>query len=140
MNSHIDSSVKLSKPFSSDTVEEKEDLLREAGLYREKLESQWDGLKANASDYGKQALIITGVIAASYLVTNTLLLNKKNSKVIPDEPEKPLVKQKVYKKKSSFAIGDAVQSLAWTMAIGWARKKLQNFIADDRKPDENSES
>lgn len=140
MSSHIDSSVKLSKPFSSDTVEEKEDLLREAGLYRDKLESQWDGLKTNASEYGKQALIISGVIAASYLVTNALFLNKKGPKEIPDEPEKPVVKQKVYKKKSSFAVGDAVKSLAWTIAIGWARKKLQNYIADDRKPDENIES
>jgi hypothetical protein len=140
MSSHIDSSVKLSKPFSSDTTEEKEDLLKEAGLYREKLESQWDGLKRDASEYGKQALIIGGVVTASFLLTNTFLLKKKEPKSKQAEPEKPVTKEKVYKKKSSFAIGDAVQSLAWTMAISWARKKLQNYIADDREPDENSES
>jgi|GEM_PF-1006868 len=140
MNSHIDSSVKLSKPFSSDTLEEKEDLLKEAGLYRDKLESQWEGLKSDASQYGKHALIITGVVSVSFLITNAFLLKKKGSKVVTDEPEKPVIKQKVYKKRSSFAIGDAVQSLAWTLAVGWARKKLQNFIADDQKPDENSES
>ena len=140
MNSHIDSSVKLSKPFSSDTLEEKEDLLKEAGLYRDKLESQWEGLKSDASQYGKHALIIAGVVSVSFLITNAFLLKKKGSKVVTDEPEKPVIKQKVYKKRSSFAIGDAVQSLAWTLAVGWARKKLQNFIADDQKPDENSES
>lgn len=140
MNSHIDSSVKLSKPFSSDTVEEKEDLLREAGLYKDKLESQWAGLKDEATEYGKQALIITGVVTASYLLTNALFLKKKKSKTAKEEIEKPVVKEEVYKKKSSFAIGDAVQSLAWTLAVGWARKKLQNYIADDHKPDENIES
>ena len=140
MSSHIDSSVKLSKPFSSDTLEEKEDLLKEAGLYRDKLESQWEGLKVDASQYGKQALIITGVITVSYLITNALFLKKKGSRTEIEEVEKAVIEQKVYKKKSSFAIADAVQSLAWTLAIGWARKKLQNYIADDQKPDENSES
>lgn len=140
MNSNIDSSVKLSKPFSSDTVEEKEDLLREADLYKDKLESQWAGLKYDASRYGKQTLIIAGVVTAGYLLTNVLFLKKKKSKAVKTETEKPVVKEEVYKKKSSFAIGDAVQSLAWTLAVGWARKKLQNYIADDYKPDENIES
>ncbi len=140
MSSHIDSSVKLSKPFSSDTTEDREDLLREAGLYKEKLDSQWAGLKEDVSQYGKQALIITGVVTASYLVTNALFLKKKKSKTVVEEAEKPVIKEKVYKKKSSFAIGDAVQSLAWTLAVGWARKKLQNYIADDQRTDENIES
>jgi hypothetical protein len=138
MGTSNDSTVKLSKPFSSDTTEEKEDLLREAGIYRDKLENQWKGLKTDASEYGKRALIIGGVVTTAFLVMKAFLPKEKKTKVIYEETEKPVLKQKVYKKKSSFAVGSAVQSLAWTLAVGWARKKLQNYIADDQEPDENS--
>jgi hypothetical protein len=142
MSAQIDSNVKLSKPFSSDTSEDKQELLREAGLYRDRLETQWDGLKTNATEYGKQVLIIGGVVAAGYLLTDVLLLKKpkKAPGELVSDAQKPVLKQKVKKKKSSFVVIDAVKSLAWTMAIGWAQKKLQNYIADDRKPDEKLDS
>ncbi|WP_159469325.1 hypothetical protein [Dyadobacter sp. 3J3] len=140
-SSPIDSTVKLSKPFSSDTETEKEDLLKEADLYRGKLESQWDNLKQDASGYGKQALIIGGVVVTTYLLLEAVLPNaKKNEKIEIDEPVRPVLKQKVPKKKSKFAVGEAVQSLVWTLAIGWARKKLQNYIADDHESDEDNKS
>jgi hypothetical protein len=140
MNTSVESSVKLSKPFSSDTAEEKEDLLKEADLYRDKLERQWGSLKNNASEYGKQALIIGGVVTTTFLVLNALLPDVKKEEASEEAGEKPRIKEKIYKKRSSFALGDAVQSLAWTLALGWARKKLQNYIADDQEPDENSQS
>ncbi|MEO6685551.1 MAG: hypothetical protein ABIN24_06285 [Dyadobacter sp.] len=138
-SSPIDSSVKLSKPFSSDTETEKEDLLKEADLYKDKLESQWDNLKQDSSRYGKQALIIGGVVVTTYLLLEAILPNaKKNEKI--EEPVRPVLKQEVPKKKSKFAVGEAVQSLVWTLAIGWARKKLQNYIADDHESDEDNKS
>jgi hypothetical protein len=140
MNTSGESSVKLSKPFSSDTAEDKEDLLKEADLYRDKLERQWGSLKGNASEYGKQALIIGGVVTTTFLVLNALLPKENKKAARQEEAEKPSIKGEVYKKRSSFAVGDAVQSLAWTLAVGWARKKLQNYIADDQEPDENSPS
>jgi len=139
MSSSIDSSVKLSKPFSSDTDQDKQGLLREADLYKNKLEDQWDGLKSDATQYGKQALIIGGVVATTFLILNALLPTPKEKvKVKPEE--KLNYKKTVVNKKSKFAVGDAVQSLAWTLAVGWARQKLKNYIADDQKPDENIES
>ncbi|CAG4988567.1 hypothetical protein DYBT9275_00112 [Dyadobacter sp. CECT 9275] len=137
MSSSADFTSKISvRPFSSDTDEEKEDLKKEAELYRDRLELQWDGLKANATEYGKQALIIGGVIATTYVVMNAILPgSKKDKKKKEEEPSVPR-----NHKQSAFQIGPAVQSLAWTLAVSWARQKLKNYIADDREPDENRES
>ena len=140
MSSSIDSSVKLSKPFSSDTDEEKQILMQDADLYRNKLENQWEGLKDDATQYGKQALIIGGVVATTFVVLNALLPDYKKKKKLIKEPNKLVIEKTEPKKKSSFKVMEAVQSLAWTLAIGWARQKLTNYIADDHKPNENSEA
>lgn len=140
-SSPIDSTVKLSKPFSSDTETEKEDLLKEADLYKDKLESQWDNLKQDASGYGKQALIIGGVVVTTYILLEAILPNaKKKGKIEIAEPLRPVLKQTAPKKKSKFAVGEALQGLVWTLAVGWARKKLENYIADDHESDENNKS
>jgi len=139
MNSSLDSSVKLSKPFSSDTDQEKHDLMLEADLYKDKLELQWDDLKQDATQYGKQALIIGGVIATTFILMKAVLPSPKEKEEVKFK-EKQTLKKPSVKKKSNFAVGDAVKSLAWTLAMGWARQKLKNYIADDQKPHENSES
>ena len=137
-SSPIDSNVNLTKPFSSDTEAEKEDLLKEADLYRIKLESQWDDLKHDASGFGKQALIIGGVVATTYILLEAVLPKaKEDEKRLIAESGRPVLTRTVPKRKSRFAVGEAVQSLVWTLAVGWARKKLQNIIADDHESDEN---
>ncbi|MFC6194403.1 hypothetical protein ACFP1I_22510 [Dyadobacter subterraneus] len=116
-------------------------MLKEADLYRDKLESQWDNLKQDASGYGKQALIIGGVVVTTYLLLEAILPDaKKKEKIELAEPVRPVLKQTVPKRKSKFAVGEAVQSLVWTLAVGWARKKLQNYIADDHESDEDNKS
>lgn len=132
MSSSIDSSVKITKPFSSDTDKEKEGLLQDADLYRDKLETQWSGLKKEATEYGKQALVIGGVMVTTFVVMNALLPKGKKKKEILVEPVEP-VEKKVTKIKTQSAVGQAVQSLAWTLAVGWARQKLKHFIEDERK-------
>ncbi|MGN7886489.1 hypothetical protein [Dyadobacter sp. 22481] len=132
MSSSIDSSVKITKPFSSDTDKEKEGLLQDADLYRDKLETQWSGLKQEATNYGKQALVIGGVVATTFIVMNALLPKGKKKKEILVEPVEP-VEKKVTKIKSQSVVGQAVQSLAWTLAVGWARQKLKHIIDDERK-------
>ncbi|TDE12079.1 hypothetical protein [Dyadobacter psychrotolerans] len=137
MSQSLDSSVKLSKPFSSNTDEEKESLIYEANLYRDKLEDQWGDLKSDAKQYGKQALIIGGVVTTTFLVLNALLPDtKKKEKEIKGkntERPQPVAKEVKVKKSSENTVKSAVQSLAWTLAIGWARQKLEKYIADDRK-------
>lgn len=140
MSTSIDSSVKLSKPFSSDTDEEKQILMHDADLYRNKLEHQWGDLKSDATQYGKQALIIGGVVVSTFVVLNSLLPDYKKKKKITKEPNKLVTEKAEPKKKTQFAVGKAVQSLAWTLAIGWARQKLTNYIADDHKPNANSKA
>ncbi|SKC13765.1 hypothetical protein [Dyadobacter psychrophilus] len=135
MSSSIDSSVKITKPFSSDTDKDKQDLLLDADLYKDKLELQWSGLKTDATEYGKKALIIGGVVAATYVVMNAVLPKSKKEKRAEREEaaETQAFKAGEEKQKSKFAVGAAVQSLAWTLAVGWARQKLKNIIADERK-------
>ncbi|MCF0072158.1 hypothetical protein LZD49_16880 [Dyadobacter sp. CY261] len=133
MSSSTDSSVKITKPFSSDTDKDKEGLVQDADLYREKLETQWSGLKKEATTYGKQALVIGGVVATTFVVMNALLPKGKKKKEILVEPVVPVDKVKISKIKTQSAVGQAVQSLAWTLAVGWARQKLKHFIEDERK-------
>ncbi|MNL47412.1 hypothetical protein D3C87_1702020 [compost metagenome] len=63
---------------------------------------------------------------------NALLPKGKKKKEILVEPVEP-VEKKVTKIKSQSVVGQAVQSLAWTLAVGWARQKLKHFIEDERK-------
>ena len=140
MSSSIDSSVKLSKPFSSDTDEEKQILMQDADLYRHKLENQWEDLKDDASQYGKQALIIGGVVATTFVILNAILPDYKKKKKLTKETDKLVNRKTEPKNKGQFKVGKAVQSLAWTLAIGWARQKLTNYIADDHKPHANSQA
>ena len=137
MSQSLDSSVKLSKPFSSDTDLEKESLMYEANLYRDKLEDQWGDLKTDARQYGKQALIIGGVVTTTFLVVNALLPdNKKKSKefkIKDAERQQLAIKEVKVKKSKESTVRSAIQSLAWTLAIGWARQKLEKYIADDRR-------
>ena len=141
MNGLSDSTIQLSKPFSSDTEEDMQVLIHDASVYRDKLEGQWDDLKTDAKQYGKHALIIGGVVTTTFLVLNALLpdTKKKGSpvKLVESEPVRKKVK---VKSQSQNTVVGAVQSLAWTLAVGWARQKLKNYIADDRNSNENSES
>lgn len=134
-----DSSIKLSRPFSSDTNEEMQLLMHDANVYREKLEGQWDGLKMEAQEFGKNALIIGGVVTTTFLVLNVLLPDTGEGERITKLTETgPEIKKK--KHKSQHTVLSAVQSLAWTLAMGWARNKLKSYIADDRKTNEISQS
>lgn len=138
MSSSIDSSVKITKPFSSDTDKDKQDLLLDADLYKDKLELQWSGLKTDATEYGKKALIIGGVVATTYVVMNAILPKSKKEKRAEAKEAEAFEQAQAFKageakQKSKFAVGAAVQSLAWTLAVGWARQKLKHLIADERK-------
>jgi hypothetical protein len=141
MNGLSDSTIQLSKPFSSDTEEDMQVLMHDASVYRDKLEGQWDDLKTDAKEYGKHALIIGGVVTTTYLVLNALLPNpKKNEKAVKFVASEPMEEKVKFKSQSQNTVVSAVQSLAWTLAVGWARQKLKNYIADDRNSNENSES
>jgi Na+/glutamate symporter len=139
MSTPIDSSVKV-KPFSSDTDKTKHDLLLDADIYRDKLENQWSDLKVEATTYGKQALVIGGVIATTFVVMNAFLPKSKKDKEKELEKKREkdnellLISQKRLKKeKSQSQVVQAVQSLAWTLAVGWARQKLKHLIDDERR-------
>lgn len=136
-------SPKHSKPFSSDTLREKEELREAVEGYRQRLDTQWHELQTNASLYGKQALVIGGVIAGVYLLLETILPKADDEEeyeeadVVPAEP--PVKIQKV-KSESDFKISKALQGLAWTLATGWARQQISNYIAAQTQSNASEES
>lgn len=140
MSSSTDFNKKVSsQPFSSNTEAEKEDLQMEVDLYKEKLEEQWEGLKSNASDYGKQALVIGGIVATTYVVMNAILPKEKKKIKVDKEIVDNSATTNQFIRKGSQDVLKAVQSIGWTLAVGWARKMLMNYIADDQKRNEKSE-
>lgn len=137
MSQLSDSSFKLSKPFSSDTDEEMQHLMDDATFYRSKLEGQWGDLKSGAKEYGKHALIIGGIVTATFLVMNALLPDAEEELEEEIEPVSQKIKEKV---KTENTVVNAAKSLVWTLAIGWAQQKLKNFIANDDNGNEDSEA
>jgi hypothetical protein len=141
MNALSESNIQLSKPFSSDTEEDMQVLIHDASVYRDKLEGQWDDLKTDAKEYGKHALIIGGVVTTTFLVLNALLPDpKKKVKAVELLEREPAETKIKFANQGQNTVVSAVQSLAWTLAVGWARQKLKNYIADDQNSNENSES
>ncbi|TDB69046.1 hypothetical protein [Arundinibacter roseus] len=126
---------KHTQPFSSDTHRQKEELKAEVDEFRQRLDAQWADLQTNALHYGKQALVIGGVIASVYVLLEALLPNEEETQPIP-MPERPARVQN----RDEFQIGSALRSLAWTLAVGWARQQLSHYIEAENKPDAARES
>jgi hypothetical protein len=79
-------------------------LLLDADLYKDKLELQWSDLKKDATQYGKQALVIGGVVATTFLVMNAVLPKTKKNKEKLVEPIIPVKKTKFQKRKPSLRL------------------------------------
>ncbi|PWJ60224.1 hypothetical protein CLV98_101405 [Dyadobacter jejuensis] len=143
MSSSADLTSKISaKPFSSDTQAQKEELELEIGLFKDQLDQQLDGLKTQATVAGKKALIVGGIVASTYIVMNALLPKEKEDKpqkikdIEVDEVIEIPTKKK--KNKATQEVLKAAQGIAWTLAVGWARKQLMNYIAADRRANEKN--
>jgi hypothetical protein len=118
----------ISQPFSTDTQSEQEELKNLVEIYRQRLENQWADLKENAAQYGKQALVIGGVLLTAYLLLEALL-PKNDEKEEVKEEELKVIKPK---KEAGFSIGGAIQGLAWTLAANWAQQKLIHYMQEDQ--------
>lgn len=112
------------KPFSSDTVQQKELVKEKAQAYRQKVDAQWQELQTDAQHYGKQALVIGGVFAGVYVVMNALLPSHDEEQI--DEGKEHI--RIVAPEQKSSSVGKALGGLAMSFAIGWARRKLSHYI------------
>lgn len=118
----------ISQPFSTDTQSERDELKTLVETYRNRLETQWEDLKDNATHYGKQALIIGGSLLAAYLLLEALLPDEdKEESAHSQNNSEPVA----VKKESGFSIGGALQSLAWTLALNWAQQKLSLYMQEE---------
>lgn len=127
----------ISQPFSTDTQSEEAELKNKVAEYRERLEIQWEDLKTNAVSYGKQALIIGGVLLTAYILLEKLLPEEEKEEVGEiEEAEYTVVKTQ---KESGFSIGGAVQSLALTLAANWAKEKLYSYLQEEPGTNASSE-
>lgn len=127
----------ISQPFSTDTLSEEAELKNKVAEYRERLEMQWEDLKTNAVSYGKQALIIGGVLLTAYILLEKLLPDedKEEDEEVVDA-EYTVVKTE---KESGFSVGSAIQSLAWTLAANWAKEKLYTYMQEERETNASTE-
>ncbi|WP_025762996.1 hypothetical protein [Dyadobacter tibetensis] len=150
MSTSTDLTSKISaKPFSSDTEAQKQELEMEVGLFKDRLDQQLEGLKEEASEVGKKALIVGGIVVGTYLVMNALLPKEKEEKsesennkdevYFVETEEIPVSKSKKRVKKGTQDVLKAAQGIAWTLAVGWARKQLLNYIAADPSANEKNE-
>lgn len=119
------------KPFSSDTVRQKELVKEKAQVYRQKVDAQWQELQTDARHYGKQALVIGGVFAGVYVVMNALLPSDEEEQI---DEVKDQVRFVAPERKSS-SVGKALGGLAISFAIGWARQKLSHYVEAEKKTD-----
>lgn len=119
----------ISQPFSTDTQSEREELKTLVETYRNRLETQWEDLKDNATHYGKQALIIGGTLLAAYVLLEALLPDEDKEEPAP--PPQGNSEPVAVKKESGFSIGGALQSLAWTLALNWAQQKLSLYMQEE---------
>jgi hypothetical protein len=123
----------ISQPFSTDTLSEEAELKNQVAEYRQRLETQWEDLKTNAVSYGKQALIIGGVLLTAYALLQKLLPDEEEE--IEDTDLKPLKAQR----ESDFSVASAIQTLAWTLAANWAKEKLYTYMQEERETNASSE-
>lgn len=127
----------ISQPFSTDTLSEEAELKNKVAEYRDRLEMQWEDLKTNAVSYGKQALIIGGVLLTAYILLEKLLPEEDEEGTGEiEDAEYTVVKTQ---KESGFSVGSAIQSLAWTLAANWAKEKLYNYLQEEQGTNAHSE-
>ncbi|HEV7351011.1 hypothetical protein [Telluribacter sp.] len=109
------------QPFPYNTQEQKKEILTLVERYRKRLEAQWDDVKDDTLHYGKHALVIGGVVTGVYLIMEALLPDAK-------EDTNTSLPPAADKKSSSSSFGSALQGMALTMALTWARTRLTNFL------------
>lgn len=127
MSFKLDNTSSSYQPFSFDIEEQKKKIQDLAEHYRAQIEAQWDEVKDDTIYYGKHALVIGGVVAGVYLMMEALLPNE--DKPVADKPGKV----------SSSSLGTALQGLALSMALAWAKKRLTDFLEAEHNTNAQSE-
>ncbi len=130
----IDSN-KITSPFSSRTVEEKQVLSERLEQYKEQLNSQWLEVKEDAIDYGKKAAVISGIILGVYGLMELVLPaadeDRKSDTAVRRKPE--------VSRQAGFSVGNAFQSILWAAAMAWAKKKVTDFVVAEKPSDLESQ-
>ncbi|WP_247237745.1 hypothetical protein [Telluribacter sp. SYSU D00476] len=127
MSFTFDNTSSSYQPFSFDTEEQKKKLQALAEHYRAQIEAQWGEVKDDTIYYGKHAIVIGGVVAGVYLMMEALLPNE--DKPVADKP----------RKESSSSMGGALQGLALSIALAWAKKRLTDFLEAEHNTNAQSE-
>ncbi|AEI48594.1 hypothetical protein [Runella slithyformis] len=114
------------EPFG-DTNGRKAELTSALEGYRSLLEKKMEDLKIDATEMGKQVLIIGGTVAAVYLLLNTLLPEEETHHNVKPSSNLPTVIER-HEQKTSW-VTKAVTSYVVTWILGIAQQKLMDFLA-----------
>ncbi len=131
--------TRYAKPFSSDTIRNKELLKVNVAGYRQKMEAQWQELQTDARHYGKQALVIGGVFAGVYVLMNALLPDPDEGESGKEKDQEKTVMSKRETSSGGLAMGKVLRGLAVSFAVGWARQKLSHYTEAEKKTDAQKE-
>lgn len=125
--------LNFDEPFG-DTNGRKAELKQTSDSYRQLLEDKINDLKADASQVGKQALVIGGTLAVVYLLLELFLPDDDPENSLKGDSAAPIMLQAP--NESSSWLTKAVTSYAVTWALGLAREKLMEFLATQQHTNE----
>ena len=124
--------TKNRQTFDYDT--EKASLIRKSNLLEGDIEQDIDKIKGYVQEYGKNALIITGSLLATYVVLRLITKNSDDVETTQSQPNQfaPIHAQPVIhvvKKEDESPILKQIKSSITLFLISIAKQKLLDFLA-----------
>lgn len=122
---------------------EKKRLIETSNRHREELERELDDMGDRSQKMLKNALIIGGALALTYIVVSQIShrksKKKKSKTVAPENSAKQVHEDEEDHSPSIFSeIGTQVASAATVFLLDLAKEKLADYLKSNKRKDENS--
>jgi len=119
---------------------EKKKLIETSHRHRQEMERELKDISERSEKILKNALIIGGALAVTYIIVNQLSSKskKKKSKRV-EEPAHELVEEVEDESPSMLAkMGDKAVNIATLFLLDLAKEKLADYLSQRKSKDENS--
>lgn len=132
MNDFLKNIASFAEPFGN-TTNRKIELQQTSDSYKQVLEEKIGDLKSNASQIGKQALVIGGSIAAVYLLLEMILPADDENEIETKNKLSSVTPIVVERQNESSWLTKSLQTMATTVLLALAKQKLGDFLATQTK-------